>query len=864
MRLPASLLLVLLPFHAVAAPITIRDWHVIGPFESGSREGLVHPLAEQDGRIVEPIDFARTWPSALADLGRVGWKQVAGDLDEQGSPSGVVALALEGVDWDAREKEMGLAGLPNVAVLAGSFHLDTDALILVDAARCAGTISGQPFAGDPYGAGIARSIVRGRRGENRVVLMSAGFGPARNLTFRAERLDPAGPTTRIMDKDLLLPMLVTGREGLGVAGVPVLNLADTWQDVIVEITGPFLKRPGRASARLAPFTPMKLAVDLEWDAPPVDGEHEWVVTTGETSATTTIRVVAANSTRTQTFRSRIDGSAQEYGVRPSTRGERQGQALVLSTHGAGVGALGQVNAYGPKDGITIVAPTNRRPFGFDWHDWGRLDFEEVLDLARARFRPNPDRVHLTGHSMGGHGAWSLGTLHADEFATVSPSAAWASYDTYVPFTMRRSTWLGSPELNALLMRGLATGRSSVLLENLRHVPVQVLHGGKDDNVPPTQARMLTGLLERLGGDVTYVEAPGEGHWSDLDLARPGADSVDPAIMDIFWTRARDPFPRSFVFATPDPDVDDTRHWLRIDEQETCASESRIEADATDPRRVILRTRNVMGFSVLLPLQLGLAANAIVEVDGRVVEGLGPGESWRSLRREISGWTLAAAPLAAPRGPNARPGGLAKALFTPFLIVLPTQGDAARNETLAATARLIATAWWVRGNGMVSVVRDTDLSAEQRGSFGLLLLGGPELNAETARIEQSLRLVARAGAARLDGRSLPGSDLACAHWQPHPEAPAQRVLVLQATSAEADLLLPGLQPIAAGLGLPDFIAASPRVRVAGFAGFVAAGFWAPDWTLDPASTWLAAGVGPVLPSPPASEQVPTPARRPWRR
>ena len=95
---------------------------------------------------------------------------------------------------------------------------------------------------------------------------------------------------------------------------------------------------------------------------------------------------------------------------------------MLSLHGASVKALNQVNAYGQKDWCHIVAPTNRRPYGFDWEDWGRMDALEVLDLAREQLGTDPQRTYLTGHSMGGHGAWHLGVTYPDRFAAVGPSA----------------------------------------------------------------------------------------------------------------------------------------------------------------------------------------------------------------------------------------------------------------------------------------------------------------------------------------------------------------------------------------------------------------------------------------------------------
>ena len=54
---------------------------------------------------------------------------------------------------------------------------------------------------------------------------------------------------------------------------------------------------------------------------------------------------------------------------------------MLTLHGASVDAFNQARSYSPKPDLWIVAPTNRRPFGFDWQDWGRLDAYEVLDHA---------------------------------------------------------------------------------------------------------------------------------------------------------------------------------------------------------------------------------------------------------------------------------------------------------------------------------------------------------------------------------------------------------------------------------------------------------------------------------------------------
>src|SRR5262249_33534960 len=110
----------------------------------------------------------------------------------------------------------------------------------------------------------------------------------------------------------------------------------------------------------------------------------------------------------RTFVSAIDGSVQYYAVQPA-HPEPSGPppGLILSLHGAAVEAMGQADCYSSKSWAHVVAPTNRRPYGFDWEDWGRLDALEVLEQARRELKTDPRRTWLTGHSMGGHGTWHL-------------------------------------------------------------------------------------------------------------------------------------------------------------------------------------------------------------------------------------------------------------------------------------------------------------------------------------------------------------------------------------------------------------------------------------------------------------------------
>jgi dienelactone hydrolase len=256
---------------------------------------------------------------------------------------------------------------------------------------------------------------------------------------------------------------------------------------------------------------------------------------------------AADAPRSITYASRVDGSAQYIAIVPPKGGGGQADAasdgqpgqkpgekpgLVLSLHGASVEATSQAAAYAPREGLLIACPTNRRPFGFDWEDWGRIDAIESMDEVARRFGTDPSRQYLTGHSMGGHGTWNIGVLHPERFAAIAPSAGWLSFDTY---TSRGGPVYAPPgPLGDVFREARASSDTLAYFANLRGKGIYILHGDADDNVPVAQARQARAALDALGIAYSFHEQPGAGHWWDDDSPGGGAACVDwPGIWDMF-------------------------------------------------------------------------------------------------------------------------------------------------------------------------------------------------------------------------------------------------------------------------------------------------------------------------------------------
>jgi predicted peptidase len=123
----------------------------------------------------------------------------------------------------------------------------------------------------------------------------------------------------------------------------------------------------------------------------------------------------------------------------------------------------------------------------------------ALDKTMKEYSTNPDRVYLTGISMGGNGTWYLAYRYPDRFAAVVPICGWVT-----PF----NTWVSKAETVVPAGDGPAF---EALARKLGKIPVWIFHGEEDNTVPVEQSRQSANALTAAGGHVQYTELPGIGH-----------------------------------------------------------------------------------------------------------------------------------------------------------------------------------------------------------------------------------------------------------------------------------------------------------------------------------------------------------------
>ncbi|MEM6335385.1 MAG: PHB depolymerase family esterase, partial [Bacteroidota bacterium] len=110
--------------------------------------------------------------------------------------------------------------------------------------------------------------------------------------------------------------------------------------------------------------------------------------------------------------------------------------------------------------------------------WSAETLSALLDHLEASYRVDPERIYLTGLSMGGNGSWMLGMHEPDRFAAIVPICGWGD--------ARRVC-------------------------ALKDTPVWTFHGDADQVVTIDYTDRLVTNLQRCEGNIQYTVYEGVGH-----------------------------------------------------------------------------------------------------------------------------------------------------------------------------------------------------------------------------------------------------------------------------------------------------------------------------------------------------------------
>jgi len=161
--------------------------------------------------------------------------------------------------------------------------------------------------------------------------------------------------------------------------------------------------------------------------------------------------------------------------------------LMLFLHGSGESGsdLAKVKIHGPPRIVEskpdfpfiLVSPQSPRM------GWNVETLNALLDDITQHYRVDPDRVYLTGLSMGGYGTWSLAAAHPERFAAIVP---------------------------------ICGGGNPADAAKLASLPVWVFHGAKDPTVPLERSKEMVEAIKSAGGNPRFTIYPEAGHdsWTE--------------------------------------------------------------------------------------------------------------------------------------------------------------------------------------------------------------------------------------------------------------------------------------------------------------------------------------------------------------
>lgn len=689
-------------------------------------------------------------------------------------------------------------------------------------------VNGEPRAGDLYRMGWLALPVKLRKGVNEIMIRCSSWarwqGVSASITF------PEKPVAlRMEDPTLPHVVLNDNNKPLWAAMVVVNATPESLHDLTITT-----RCEGRTLSDIVPvitpFTIRKVAMRIDAANVHAKGNYTCVVQLKQKGKrvdekSVTLEAVRSDEHHSNTFISDIDGSVQYYGVAPPSGASTASPALFLSVHGAGVEAIGQARAYQKKDWGVLVAPTNRRPRGFNWEDWGMQDALEVLKIATEKFNPDPQRIYLTGHSMGGHGTWFLGATFPDQWAAIAPCAGYPSLMAYGSADGKIPE--ATSAMEKMLRRASNPSDIFALSKNYRSLGVYIHHGDSDRVVSVNYARQMRQVLSTFHPDFSYYEYPGGSHWF-------GNESVDwPPLFDYFkWhTIPRGDTVNNIDFTTANPAVSSRYHWVEILQQQHSLQYSRLQLTRNkEQRRISGKAENVSAMRIALK---GFKPGETVNVH---LDSLAPMRYTVQTMNDTlylqknERWKIARKP--DPRHKGVHRGGTFKESFNHRMVfVYSTKGSKEENAWSYNKARYDAEVWYYRGNGAVDIVRDTDFDPGNFKDRGIILYGNASTNHAWKKLLSQCPVQVRRGSITVGDKQYRGENLGAYFMWPRKDSNVASVGVVSGSGLAGMNAAEANQYFAAGSGFPDFMIFTVDMLKDGAGGIKAAGFYSPDWRIE---------------------------------
>ncbi len=501
------------------------------------------------------------------------------------------------------------------------------------------------------------------------------------------------------------------------------------------------------------------------------------------------------------YRSRLDGQLQPYlALVPRALKKGKRYPLVLGMHGLNgqpgqalrtvVGAApdrGDMNVLGaarhlpslPDYGAFVVAPWAYGNAGQRLP--GEDDVLRVIDEMKASYPIDPDRVSLTGYSLGGTVSFVVPLHHPDVFSAAAPLCGYPNF----------AQWTEVREPPHTPWEDILVQKRSIVsyAENGLHLPLHIVHGGKDG---PERSAVIADRYAALG----YARIFDVQDELDHDVWEYGYE--DGKLLGWLRARKRPKAPRHVRFTSGEARYD-RAFWVRLLEAKSPDAFALIDAEAgTD---VKVTTRNVEAFALDLS---AFDAKSIV-VDGTKIPACGGrATSFITFEDGVAHCSTTAPSLAGKKRAGVA-GPLDDIQRHPALVIYGT-GDPASAEVNKLVAEQL------RSLDRIAITypmkADVDVKDEELGQGSLILVGGPANNRVTRALADALPVRFDEKGLTLRGKRHEGESVGVSLIFPSPRNPEEYVLLHAGVGPRGTLAARHLPALA-----PDFLVYDERLTSA---------------------------------------------------
>lgn len=429
----------------------------------------------------------------------------------------------------------------------------------------------------------------------------------------------------------------------------------------------------------------------------------------------------ANGLVVRGHRSRIDGSAQPYGLQiPEGIDFNKSVPLYIWLHGRGdkttdmhfidqrMSKPGQIS----PAGAIVLHAFGRQCVGFK--SAGEIDVWEAASHAMSNYKIDPNRIVLMGFSMGGAGAWHLGAHYASTLSAISPGAGFAETARYQKLT---------PDKFPPWYEQRLWGQYDVpnYTRNLFNTPVVAYSGENDKQIQA--ARVMEQAFRDHGRELPHIIGPGMGHKYHPDSLKDLLARMDAAVK-----HGRNTTPKSVSLQTQTLRYN-RMAWVQVRGLGEHWQDSRVDASIAGDGRIRVTTKNITALQLTPRKNM---AGAVIEIDGDVVSipktdrpaivaDLRLNGHWKLVDPRVDRDEL--------RKRIGLQGPIDDAFMEPFLVVTPT-GQSSNPELqswIDFEQQHFVNRWRSLMRGELRVKQDTEVTDDDVRKYNIVAWGTPETN-----------------------------------------------------------------------------------------------------------------------------------------